>query len=104
MRRGRAKGARPQPRLLFHFPIHYGILMRELRIIVQRAVSMHAIQATFHNGVFAPKEPVKLPEGAEVTLWVQPDGEIPHLRPEDRALMGDPKKGGVEGPYGHVLY
>ena len=65
---------------------------------------MHAIQATFHNGVFAPKEPVKLPEGAEVTLWVQPDGEIPHLRPEDRALMGDPKKGGVEGPYGHVLY
>lgn len=49
---------------------------------------MQAIQATYQNGVFTPAQPVELPEGAHVTLWVGAEAkEVPHLRPEDRAFF-----------------
>lgn len=49
---------------------------------------MQAIHATYQNGVFTPAEPVKLPEGAQVTLWLQPGfKELAYLRPEDRAFL-----------------
>jgi len=44
------------------------------------------------------------PSDFELFLLGSQSGTTNSLRPEDRALMGDPKKGGVEGPYGHVLY
>lgn len=49
---------------------------------------MHAIQATFQNGVFTPVEPVRLPDGFQVTLWLDPEAkELVHLRAEDRAFL-----------------
>ena len=33
---------------------------------------MQAIQAKFTDGVFIPVEPVQLPEGFRVTLWIDP--------------------------------
>ena len=49
---------------------------------------MHAIQATFQNGVFTPAEPIRLPEGFQVTLWLDPAAkELAHLRAEDRAFL-----------------
>jgi pilus assembly protein CpaC len=45
------------------------------------------------------------PSDYELFLFGMLAGEGANLRPEDRALMSqDPAKGGVEGPYGHVLY
>jgi pilus assembly protein CpaC len=45
------------------------------------------------------------PSDFELFLLGSQAGSGRSLRPEDRVLMGgDPKKGGVEGPYGHVLY
>jgi pilus assembly protein CpaC len=45
------------------------------------------------------------PSDFELFLLGSQSGSGRSLRPEDRVLMGgDPKKGGVEGPYGHVLY
>lgn len=50
---------------------------------------MHAIQATYKKGVFTPAEPLELPEGSQVTLWLDPAGtEIAQLRPKDRAFLG----------------
>ena len=49
---------------------------------------MHAIQATFQNGVFTPATPVKLPDGLQVTLWLDPAAkELADLRAEDRAFL-----------------
>lgn len=49
---------------------------------------MQTIQATYQNGVFTPSQPVELPEGAKVTLWLAPEAEeIASLRPEDRAFL-----------------
>jgi pilus assembly protein CpaC len=45
------------------------------------------------------------PSDYELFLFGMLAGEGANMRPEDRALMSqDPAKGGVEGPYGHVLY
>jgi pilus assembly protein CpaC len=62
--------------------------------------------------VIARKGPVALPtdhftppSDYELFLFGMLAGQGSNLRPEDRALMSqDPSKGGVEGPYGHVLY
>ena len=49
---------------------------------------MQTVRATFRNGVFTPEDPVRLPEGSEVTLTVAlPGEEIPNLRPEDREFL-----------------
>ena len=48
---------------------------------------MQAIHAKYHDGVFTPVRPVVLPEGQEVTLWIDAGEEIPHLRDEDRAFL-----------------
>jgi pilus assembly protein CpaC len=45
------------------------------------------------------------PSDFELFLLGAQSGSPYNLRPEDRVLLNtDPKKGGVEGPYGHVLY
>ncbi|HEY1561590.1 MAG TPA: type II and III secretion system protein family protein [Caulobacteraceae bacterium] len=45
------------------------------------------------------------PSDYELFLFGMLAGQGANIRPEDRALMSqDPAKGGVEGPYGHVLY
>jgi pilus assembly protein CpaC len=45
------------------------------------------------------------PSDYELFLFGMLAGQGANLRPEDRALLSqDPAKGGVEGPYGHVLY
>lgn len=50
--------------------------------------SVQAIRAKYQNGVFTPEQPIELPEGTQVTLWVErAEGEVPHLRPEDRAFL-----------------
>jgi len=62
--------------------------------------------------VVARKGPMALPtdhftppSDYELFLFGMLGGQGANMRPEDRALMSqDPSKGGVEGPYGHVLY
>jgi pilus assembly protein CpaC len=45
------------------------------------------------------------PSDFELFLFGNQRGKAANLRPEDRALMSaDPGKGGLDGPYGHVLY
>jgi pilus assembly protein CpaC len=45
------------------------------------------------------------PSDFELFLYGSQRGTAADLSPEDRALLSiDPSKGGVEGPYGHVLY
>jgi pilus assembly protein CpaC len=45
------------------------------------------------------------PSDYELFLFGMLAGQGANLKPEDRALLSqDPTKGGVEGPYGHVLY
>ncbi len=45
------------------------------------------------------------PSDFELFLFGMQHGKPGDVRPEDRVLMSqDPTKGGVEGPYGHVLY
>jgi pilus assembly protein CpaC len=45
------------------------------------------------------------PSDFELFLFGAQRGKAEDLKPEDRALMSaDPGKGGVDGPYGHVLY
>jgi len=45
------------------------------------------------------------PSDFELFLFGNQRGKAENLKPEDRALMSaDPSKGGVDGPYGHVLY
>lgn len=45
------------------------------------------------------------PSDFELFLLGSHAGSGANLRPEDRALMAvDPRKGGVDGPHGHVLY
>ena len=48
---------------------------------------MQAIIAKFHDGAFTPVRPVSLPEGQEVTLWVDAGEELEHLRDEDREFL-----------------
>ncbi len=52
-----------------------------------------------------PTDHFTAPSDYELFLFGMLAGQGANLRPEDRALMSqDPAKGGVEGPYGHVLY
>jgi pilus assembly protein CpaC len=45
------------------------------------------------------------PSDFELFLLGNQRGKAENLKPEDRALMSvDPGKGGLDGPYGHVLY
>jgi pilus assembly protein CpaC len=45
------------------------------------------------------------PSDFELFLLGAQQGAAANVRPEDRALIsGDPRKAGVEGPHGHVLY
>jgi pilus assembly protein CpaC len=45
------------------------------------------------------------PSDFELFLFGNQRGRAENLKPEDRALMSaDPGKGGLDGPYGHVLY
>jgi pilus assembly protein CpaC len=45
------------------------------------------------------------PSDFELFLFGSQRGKTSSMKPEDRALMStDPKKGGVDGQYGHVLY
>ncbi len=45
------------------------------------------------------------PSDFELFLFGAQRGKAADLKPEDRALMSaDPGKGGMDGPYGHVLY
>ena len=45
------------------------------------------------------------PSDFELFLFGNQRGKTENLKPEDRALMSvDPGKGGLDGPYGHVLY
>jgi len=45
------------------------------------------------------------PSDFELFLFGAQRGKAANLKPEDRALMSaDPGKGGMDGPYGHVLY
>ncbi len=49
---------------------------------------MQAIRATYHNGVFTPEQPVELPEGYRVLVWLdQTAAEVSHLLPEDREFV-----------------
>ena len=48
---------------------------------------MQAILATYHDGVFTPSNPVVIPDGQEVTLWVDAGEEVAHLRDEDREFL-----------------
>jgi len=49
---------------------------------------MQVIRATYHNGVFTPEEPVQLPEGYPVLVWLDHSAsEVSQLRPEDREFL-----------------
>jgi predicted DNA-binding antitoxin AbrB/MazE fold protein len=49
---------------------------------------MQAIRATYRNGVFTPEEPVQLPDGFPVVVWLdQSAAEVSQLRPEDREFL-----------------
>ncbi len=49
---------------------------------------MQAIRATYHNGVFTPEEPVQLPDGYPVLVWLgQSTSEVSQLRPKDREFL-----------------
>lgn len=55
--------------------------------------------------VATPSDHFIPPSDFELFLLGSQTGSGAHVRPEDRVLMStDPKKAGVEGPYGHVLY
>ena len=55
---------------------------------VRENVTMKTIRATYQNGVFTPEQPIELPDGSQVTLWVEPPGtEVSQLRPEDREFL-----------------
>lgn len=55
--------------------------------------------------VATPADAFVPPSDFELFLFGNQRGKAENLKPEDRALMSsDPGKGGVDGPYGHVLY
>jgi pilus assembly protein CpaC len=55
--------------------------------------------------VATPADHFVPPSDYELFLFGTQRGKMDNLKPEDRALMAlDPGKGGVDGPYGHVLY
>jgi pilus assembly protein CpaC len=67
-------------------------------------VTPHLVTAR-RGPVALPTDHFTPPSDYEMFLFGMLAGEGANLKPEDRALMSqDPAKGGVEGPYGHVLY
>ena len=57
------------------------------------------------GGIALPGDQFVPPSDFELFLFGSQNGSAAMLRPEDRALIStDPRKGGVEGPHGHVLY
>jgi pilus assembly protein CpaC len=57
------------------------------------------------RAVATPADHFIPPSDFELFLLGAQSGAVSGLRPEDKALMSlDPRKGGVEGPHGHVLY
>jgi predicted DNA-binding antitoxin AbrB/MazE fold protein len=49
---------------------------------------MQPIIATYQNGVFAPEQPVKFPDGTRVSLWIVPESEdIERLSNDDREFL-----------------
>ncbi len=67
-------------------------------------VTPHLVVAR-RGPVALPTDHFTPPSDYELFLFGMLAGEGANIRPEDRALMSrDPAKGGVEGPYGHVLY
>jgi pilus assembly protein CpaC len=58
-----------------------------------------------HGDVATPDDHFIPPSDFELFLNGAQTGTAKDLSPEDRALMSiDPSKGGLDGPYGHVLY
>jgi pilus assembly protein CpaC len=59
-----------------------------------------------HRGPVAlPTDHFVPPSDLELFLFGMQTGQPGDVAPEDRVLMSrDPTKGGVEGPFGHVLY
>jgi pilus assembly protein CpaC len=67
-------------------------------------VTPHLVTAR-RGPVALPTDHFTPPSDYELFLFGMLAGEGAQVRPEDRALMSqDPAKGGVDGPYGHVLY
>ncbi len=67
-------------------------------------VTPHLVTAR-RGPVALPTDHFVPPSDFELFLFGMMAGKPGSIRPEDRVLMSqDPTKGGVEGPYGHVLY
>ncbi len=67
-------------------------------------VTPHLVVAR-RGPVATPLDHFVPPSDYELFLFGMENGKLGNLSPEDRALMSqDPTKGGVEGPYGHVVY
>lgn len=67
-------------------------------------VTPHLVTPTKMAGV-TPADRFVPPSDFELFLFGAQRGRAENLKPEDRALLSlDPSKGGVDGPYGHVLY
>lgn len=67
-------------------------------------VTPHLVTAR-RGPVALPTDHFTPPSDFELFLFGMMSGKAGSINPEDRALMShDPTKGGVEGPYGHVLY
>jgi pilus assembly protein CpaC len=68
-------------------------------VVTPHLVTPRKAEAATPVDRFAP------PSDFELFLFGAQRGRAADLAPEDRALLSlDPGKGGVEGPYGHVLY
>jgi pilus assembly protein CpaC len=76
----------------------------------QRAETELVIVVTPHlvtprkGRIATPNDHFIPPSDFELFLLGSQTGSGKFVRPEDRVLMGSDKKGGVEGPFGHVLY
>jgi pilus assembly protein CpaC len=58
-----------------------------------------------HGPMATPVDSFVPPSDFELFLFGNERGRAQNLKPEDRALISaDPGKGGLDGPYGHVLY
>ena len=71
----------------------------ELVIVVTPHLAVPRRQVALPGEHFIP------PSDFELFVFGSQAGAAANLRPEDRVLMSvDPRKGGVDGPHGHVLY
>ncbi|MDB5428382.1 MAG: pilus assembly protein CpaC [Phenylobacterium sp.] len=68
-------------------------------------VTPHLVTPRRGGNIALPGDRFVPPSDFELFLFGSQNGSASMLRPEDRALISaDPRKGGVEGPHGHVLY